>query len=211
MDVCLGANRHLRVLRARFSALVASELARSIQRLVPPNAADAAAVDARQEIDLRVGASFTRLQTLLLQVRGRRALGRGAAGTAFAAASQPDNPNPMPLPIPRPCPAQNKFDWLAGGLANDKPLLSYGPCQFPTLGLIVQRSWWVVVRGGGKRGGQHSRQARAAVVAAAGCGSRQPPSPLRWPSTAGGQPMPSAFLHVCVRVLCDNAGRSSLM
>jgi len=37
--------------------------------------------------------------------------------------------------------AQDKFDWVAGGLDNEKPLLSYGPCQFPTLGLIVQRAW----------------------------------------------------------------------
>ncbi len=68
--------------------------------LVQPNALDAAAVDARQEIDLRVGASFTRFQTLLLQ---------------------------------------EKFDWAAAGL--EKPIISYGPCQFPTLGIIVQRAW----------------------------------------------------------------------
>jgi len=68
IDVCSSANRNLRILRARFSALIPRELQRAMQQLVAPNAADAAAVDARQEIDLRVGASFTRLQTLLLQV-----------------------------------------------------------------------------------------------------------------------------------------------
>ena len=59
-------------------------------------------MDARQEIDLRVGAAFTRLQTLLLQ---------------------------------------DGYDWAAGGMDDDRPLLSYGPCQFPALGLIVQRAW----------------------------------------------------------------------
>lgn len=69
IEVCTGANRNMRIMRARFSALIPRELQRAMQQLVAPNAADAAAVDARQEIDLRVGASFTRLQTLLLQVR----------------------------------------------------------------------------------------------------------------------------------------------
>ncbi|CAL8463456.1 g2990 [Coccomyxa elongata] len=102
IDVCLKANPWLVVKRAKFSALVRRELERSVQNLVLPDENASKAVDARQEIDLRIGASFTRFQTLLLQ---------------------------------------DKFNWEEHGIQNEKPVLSYGPCQFPTLGLIVQRQW----------------------------------------------------------------------
>jgi DNA topoisomerase III len=69
MDVCLAARRNLTVKRARFSALTFPDLSRALQRLVPPNRHEAAAVDARQEIDLKIGASFTRFMTMLLQDR----------------------------------------------------------------------------------------------------------------------------------------------
>lgn len=114
MRVCQTANARLAVRRARFSALIPRELHSALANLVAPNERDADAVDARQEIDLRVGASFTRFQTMLLR---------------------------------------DKFDWRAGGGAGGgagdgglddggRPkVISYGPCQFPTLGLIVQRAW----------------------------------------------------------------------
>lgn len=102
IDVCQAVNSRLQIKRARFSALIPQDLHRAVNNLVAPNLNEALAVDARQEIDLRIGASFTRFQTLLLQT---------------------------------------KFNWQGNGVADEKPLLSYGPCQFPTLGLIVQRAW----------------------------------------------------------------------
>ena len=103
MEVCCGVNRNLRVLRAQFSTLLVGELERALATLRPPNKSEADAVDARQEIDLRSGASFTRFLTLSLQ---------------------------------------QKFDWSSNlGPTSDKPVISYGPCQFPTLGFIVKRQW----------------------------------------------------------------------
>lgn len=99
----MAANPRLQIKRARFSALIERDLHRALSTLQPPNADESAAVDARQELDLRIGASFTRFQSLLLQ---------------------------------------DAFDWRAAGLQAERPLISYGPCQFPTLGLIVQRAWY---------------------------------------------------------------------
>ncbi|CAA7404068.1 unnamed protein product [Spirodela intermedia] len=101
LDVCAAVNNHLDVWRARFSALIDREIHQSVQNLVRPNKLLADAVDARQEIDLRIGASFTRFQTMLL-----------------------------------------KDAFVLDFLDEDRNLvLSYGPCQFPTLGFIVERYW----------------------------------------------------------------------
>ncbi|XP_010025764.2 DNA topoisomerase 3-alpha isoform X2 [Eucalyptus grandis] len=101
IDTCTAANRNLTIKRARFSALIEREIHDSVQNLVEPNRWFADAVDARQEIDLRIGASFTRFQTMLLR-------------DAFVIDSAADDRNLV---------------------------LSYGPCQFPTLGFVVERFW----------------------------------------------------------------------
>lgn len=97
IDVCKSVNRHLHVQRAHFSALTSQDIERAIQNLTEPNRYLAEAVRTRQEIDLRIGASFTRLQTL------------------------------------------NFREILLGSNTENYNVVSYGPCQFPTLGFIVDR------------------------------------------------------------------------
>ena len=112
---CQQVRPSLHILRARFSALIPADIHAALQSLGSPNRHLSDAVDARQEIDLRVGAAYTRFQTLLL---------RGV------------------------CPG------MGSGV------VSYGPCQFPTLGFVVaawkrrmafvrQRFWTVHMEWGG--------------------------------------------------------------
>ena len=94
MQVCCEANPRLRCLRARFSALTDRDIFRACRHPDAPNERMRDAVDARMEVDLRLGAAFTRFQCLRYQKR---------------------------------------YEELA------HTTLSYGPCQFPTLGFIVDR------------------------------------------------------------------------
>ena len=92
VNVCRNAaRRNLNILRAHFSAVNATEVNRAMSNLRSLNENVVNAVKARQEIDLRLGALFTRWQTKLLQ--------------------QTYTLN----------------------------VVSYGPCQFPTLGFVVDR------------------------------------------------------------------------
>ncbi|KAN0091264.1 DNA topoisomerase, type IA, core domain containing protein [Tylopilus felleus] len=96
VTVCRKAKPGILVRRARFSAIIPQQIHRAAQQPIDLDLAQAHAVEARMILDLRIGAAFTRMQTLTLQNR---------------------------LPQFR----------------EKREVVSYGPCQFPTLGFVVQR------------------------------------------------------------------------
>lgn len=93
LEAIQASNPSIDYYRAKFSAVTPNDVTTAMKNLVKPDRNLADAVEVRQEIDLRIGASFTRFQTI-------------------------------------------SFSHL---LNNTRQILSYGPCQFPTLGFIVQR------------------------------------------------------------------------
>nr|XP_061805264.1 DNA topoisomerase 3-alpha-like [Nerophis lumbriciformis] len=95
LDVCKAVKPNLQVFRAKFSEITPNSIRRACETLSEPDGNISDAVDVRQELDLRIGASFTRFQTLRLQ------------------------------------------KIFPQSLANQ--LISYGSCQFPTLGFVVER------------------------------------------------------------------------
>ena len=95
VEIVRQVNPRITVKRARFSVVQQREIMNAWNRLDDLDWKQAAAVDARSELDLRIGAVFTRFQTLQLK---------------------------------------HKFDEL-----QDTKVISYGSCQFPTLGFVVDR------------------------------------------------------------------------
>uniref|UniRef100_A0A8D0UD88 DNA topoisomerase n=1 Tax=Sus scrofa TaxID=9823 RepID=A0A8D0UD88_PIG len=93
--VCRTVKPDLPVLRARFSEITSRAVQAACENLTEPDQRVSDAVDVRQELDLRIGAAFTRFQTLRLQKVFPEVLA--------------------------------------------EQLVSYGSCQFPTLGFVVER------------------------------------------------------------------------
>ncbi|TRY69414.1 hypothetical protein TCAL_06940 [Tigriopus californicus] len=67
IDVCRAVKPSLKIFRATFSEITLPSVTRALENLGQPNLRVSQAVDVRQELDLRIGAAFTRFQTMRLQ------------------------------------------------------------------------------------------------------------------------------------------------
>ncbi|XP_078691459.1 DNA topoisomerase 3-alpha-like isoform X1 [Branchiostoma floridae x Branchiostoma belcheri] len=95
IDVCKAVKPNIRVYRARFSDFTPQSITAACRNLGQPDYRSSDAVNVRSELDLRIGAAFTRFQTLRLQK-------------------------------------------IFPNVLSDQ-VISYGSCQFPTLGFVVER------------------------------------------------------------------------
>ncbi|KAF4732298.1 isopentenyl-diphosphate delta-isomerase idi1, partial [Perkinsus olseni] len=151
IQIAREANPRLDVYRANFSALTHADLTRACLNLARPNPHLAAAVDARQEIDLRIG---KRNEVLGSNLRGfapianvyggRRPFPQRPLVTHFTSSFDIADDGSATTKRSNGCTASASFTrYLTLRYKRKLPLLegilSYGPCQFPTLGFVVQR------------------------------------------------------------------------
>lgn len=119
--------------KPQFSAITDKDIKAAMHNLGDPNENESLSVDARQELDLRIGCAFTRFQTRYFQVFVYHHL---FPLLASPASLESRSPSLSPAQRPPP-PSPHKYQGKYGDL--DSSLISYGPCQTPTLGLCVDR------------------------------------------------------------------------
>ncbi|CEF67527.1 DNA topoisomerase 3-alpha [Strongyloides ratti] len=100
-ETCLRYNRKMDIYRARFSEVTPFAIRNALNNLTRLDQNVISAVECRSELDLRIGAAFTRLQTIYLNKRFGEML----------------------------------MKWTG----DSRSIISYGSCQFPTLGFVVDR------------------------------------------------------------------------
>ncbi|XP_031624224.1 DNA topoisomerase 3-alpha isoform X2 [Contarinia nasturtii] len=67
IDTCRAVKPNIKVFRARFSEITSAAIYRALNNVCEPDIRQSQAVDVRTELDLRIGAAFTRFQTLRYQ------------------------------------------------------------------------------------------------------------------------------------------------
>lgn len=65
--MCRAIKPNIRVFRAKFSEITSASVHRALNNVAEPDLRQSQAVDVRMELDLRIGAAFTRFQTLRYQ------------------------------------------------------------------------------------------------------------------------------------------------
>lgn len=117
-------NEHT-VYRAKFSSITDTDICNAMNRLGEPNKNEALSVDARQELDLRIGCAFTRYESYKKQIYVSYVCLKG---------QWIDHWSNLTVVFS----FQTKY--FQGKYGNlDSSLISFGPCQTPTLGFCVDR------------------------------------------------------------------------
>ncbi len=136
INVVKKSNSKIKILRARFSALTEKDIIFSIENLIEPNKNLSDAVELRQKMDLLLGASFTRLQTLYF----RKIFEKYIDSNEIKKFSKPSYENKSSSDNLNNKDTNEKKDNKFFKNINYKMIISYGPCQFPTLNFIVERN-----------------------------------------------------------------------
>lgn len=121
------------VFRARFSAIAESDIKRALDTLVAPNKAEALAVDARQEVRIFLSPNSQWLN-FLLGTFSSLALSHISSLTALSS-----HLYQIDLKVGVAFTRHQTRHFLGKYADLDAALISYGPCQTPTLGFVVKR------------------------------------------------------------------------